>query len=318
MAKRYIVIDLGGTQIRAALATAPKRLHQVVRVETLADRGPDAVLDRIEATVRQAAGEAWADVHAVGIAAPGPVDPWRGIMLDAPNMPGWEDLPLRDRLSSRLERPVTVGNDANLAALAEQRFGAGQGKAHMVYMTISTGVGGGVIADGRLLLGARGLAGEIGHATVEVNGPRCNCGNVGCLEMMASGPAIAREARARIAEGRASSLLELAGNDPARISGRLVGVAAAAGDCLAIEVIQRAGFYVGVGVVNLMKLFNPSMIVIGGGVSKVGDLLFKPIRQTVQERADHFYREECPIVPAALGDDVGLLGGLALVTAEFE
>jgi glucokinase len=318
MAKHYIAIDLGGTQIRAALATPPDQLHQIIRVETLAAQGPDAVIDRIEATVRQAAGEVWADVQAVGIAAPGPVDPWRGIMLDAPNMPGWEDLPIRERLSARLDRPVTVGNDANLAALAEQRFGAGQGKAHMVYMTISTGIGGGVISDGRLLLGARGLAGEIGHSTVEANGPVCNCGNVGCLEMMASGPAIAREACARIAQGQASSLLALAGDDPARINGKLVGVAAAAGDRLAIEVLQRAGFYVGVGVVNVMKLFNPSMIVIGGGVSKVGDLLFEPIRQTVRTRADHFYWEECPIVPAALGDDVGLLGGLALVTDAFE
>jgi len=318
MAKHYIVVDLGGTQIRAALATAPNHLHQTIRVETLAHQGPDAVLQRIEDAIRQAAGEAWTSVAAVGIAAPGPLDPWRGIIFDAPNLPGWENLPLKQRLSSRLDRPVAVGNDANLAALAEQRFGAGQGKSHLVYLTISTGIGGGVISEGRLFLGARGLAAEIGHMTIEANGPPCNCGNIGCLEALAAGPAIAREACARLAAGQVSSLLALAENDPQRITARLVGIAATAGDRLAIEVLQQAGFYIGVGMVNVMKLFNPAIIVIGGGVSQVGDLLFEPIRQTVQARADRFYWEDCPIVPAALGDDVGLLGTLAMVADEFE
>ena len=155
--------------------------------------------------------------------------------------------------------------------------------------------------------------------TIEANGPPCNCGNIGCLEALAAGPAIAREACARLAAGQASSsLLALAENDPQRITARLVGIAATAGDRLAIEVLQQAGFYIGVGMVNVMKLFNPAIIVIGGGVSQVGDLLFEPIRQTVQARADRFYWEDCPIVPAALGDDVGLLGTLAMVADEFE
>ncbi len=318
MTKRYVVIDLGGTQIRTALATAPNHLHRTIRMETLADQGPDAVLRRIEEASRQVAGDAWSSVEAIGIIAPGPLDPWRGVILEAPNLPGWEDLPLKDRLSSSLGRPVVVGNDANLAALAEQRFGAGQGKPHTIYITVSTGIGGGVIIDGQLLLGARGLAAEVGHMTLEANGPPCTCGNMGCLEALASGPAIARDARAAITAGRESSLLALAGNDPRRITARLVGKAAAAGDSLAIELFQRAGFYIGLGIVNLMNLFNPAIIVIGGGVSQVGDLIFEPIHQTVQARAGHFYWEDCPIVPAALGDDVGLLGALAMVADEFE
>lgn len=318
MAKHYVVIDLGGTQIRAALSTSPNQLHRAIRMETLADQGPDAVIQRIESAVRQAAGEAWADVDAIGIVAPGPLDPWLGVILEAPNLPGWEDLPLKDRLSSSLSRPVVVGNDANLAALAEQRFGAGQGKRHMIYITVSTGIGGGVIIDNKLLLGVRGLAAEVGHMTLEPHGPACTCGNRGCLEALASGPAIARDARDRIAAGQASSILTLAGGDLQHIMAELVGRAATHGDPLAIELLQQAGFYIGLGIVNLMNLFNPGIIVVGGGVSRVGDLLFDPIRQTVQARIGHFYWEDCPIVPAALSDDVGLLGALAMVTDEFE
>jgi glucokinase len=318
MAKHYIVVDLGGTQIRAALATSPNRLHQTIRRETLADQGPDVVIRRIESAIRQVAGERWADVDAVGIVAPGPLDPWLGVILEPPNLPGWANLPLKDRLSSGLNRPVVLGNDANLAALAEQRFGAGQGKRHMIYITVSTGIGGGVITDDKLLLGVRGLAAEVGHMTLEPYGPLCTCGNKGCLEALASGPAIARNARDRIAAGRASSILALAGDDPQRITAELVGRAATQGDPLAIELLQQAGFYIGVGIVNLMKLFNPGIIVIGGGVSQVGNLLFEPIRHTVQARISHFYWENCPIVPAALSDDVGLLGALAMVADEFE
>jgi glucokinase len=318
MAKHYIVVDLGGTQIRAALAAFPNRLHQTIRTETLADQGPDVVIQRIESAVRQVAGERWADVDAIGIVAPGPLDPWLGVILEPPNLPGWANLPLKDRLSSGLNRPVVLGNDANLAALAEQRFGAGQGKRHMIYITVSTGIGGGVIIDDKLLLGVRGLAAEVGHMTLEPYGPLCTCGNKGCLEALASGPAIARNARDRIAAGRASSILALAGDDPQRITAELVGRAATQGDPLAIELLQQAGFYIGVGIVNLMKLFNPGIIVIGGGVSQVGNLLFEPIRHTVQARISHFYWENCPIVPAALSDDVGLLGALAMVADEFE
>ena len=318
MAKRYVVIDLGGTQIRAALASAPDRLHRIVRTETQATQGPEAVLRRIEDAARQVAGEEWPEVEAIGIIAPGPLDPWRGVILEAPNLPGWENLPLKDRLSARMGRPVVVGNDANLAALAEQRFGAGRGKPHTIYLTVSTGIGGGVIIDGQLLLGTRGLAAEVGHMALEAEGPDCTCGNKGCLEALASGTAIARDAQAAVAAGRESALLALAGGDPQRITARLVGEAAAAGDPLSIELFQRAGFYIGLGIVNLMNLFNPAIIVIGGGVSQVGDLLFEPIRRTVRARAGHFYWEDCPIVPAALGDDVGLLGALAMVADAFE
>jgi len=217
-----------------------------------------------------------------------------------------------------------VGNDANLAALAEQRFGAGQGVSDLIYITVSTGIGGGIIADNRLLLGAQGFAAEVGHQTIEAHGPRCKCGNIGCLEALAAGPAIARCARELVRTGIGTAIADLVGGDLDKITAKVVNRAAQAGDPVAIELFRQAGFYIGVGIVNLLHLFNPSLIVIGGSVTKAGDLLFEPIRATVRERAmASYYWENTPIVPATLGDDVGLLGAVALVllrntTANFE
>jgi glucokinase len=317
MAQHYVVIDLGGTQIRAALATAPNQLYQIIRLDTLAEQGPEATLRRLKQAVHQVAGEAWAKVAAIGVIAPCPVDPWQGRILRTCNLPGWENLPLKEQLSSRLDRPVVVGNDANLAALGEQRFGAGQGHSDLVYLTLSTGIGGGVISGGQLLLGARGVAAEVGHMVLEADGPTCVCGGRGCLEALASGTAIAREARLRLQAGQTSAMLALAGGDPQRLTARLIGEAAQSGDPLALDLFQRAGFYIGLGLVNLLNLFNPAIIVVGGGVSQVGELLFEPMRQTVRARIDRLYWEECPIVPAALGDDAGLWGALAMVTDAF-
>jgi glucokinase len=208
--------------------------------------------------------------------------------------------------------PAFVGNDANLAALGEHRFGAGRGVNDLVYLTISTGIGGGVILDGRLFEGGGGLGGEVGHITVEAEGPPCLCGSRGCLEAVASGPAIARAVRAAIAAGRSSSLVDRVGGDLSRITAREVSEAARDGDDLAREALRRAGFYIGVALVSLMYLLNPALFVIGGSVAKAGDLLFGPIHETVEDRAPEVYRRGVSIRPAALGDDVGLLGALAL------
>ena len=175
-----------------------------------------------------------------------------------------------------------------------------------------------IITGGRLLLGSGGFAGEVGHQTLEPHGPRCNCGNIGCLEVLASGPAIAREAVRRIKAGEPSSLVEMVDGDLSKVTAREVDQAAQAGDPLAIEVFHRAGFYLGVGIVNLLHLFNPRLIVIGGGVAKAGSLLFDPMWETICERAGAGYTEDLQIVPAALGDDVGLLGAVALVLSQQE
>ncbi|HID85851.1 MAG TPA: ROK family protein [Anaerolineae bacterium] len=269
-------------------------------------------MGRIKGAIREAASSTdWAQVVGIGIGAPGPLNPWTGVIHHAPNLPGWRDVPLRDIIQEEFQMPTFLGNDANVAALAEHRFGAGQGVDDLIYMTVSTGIGGGVIVGGQLLLGADGLAGEVGHMTLEPHGPRCNCGNIGCLEALAAGPAIARDARQRIEEGARTAIVDLVGGDLSQVTAKVVGQAAQEGDELAIELIRRAGFYIGVGIVNLIHLFNPRLFVIGGGVSKVGDLLFDPIRAVVRERAMPAMRE-VRIVPATLGDDVGLLGAVAL------
>jgi glucokinase len=314
----FIAVDLGGTQLRAALCTPDGTIHKRVREKTRAERGPDDVMAR----VCQAAEQVWpgeGPVRAIGMSAPGPLDPFEGVVIGAPNLPGWDRVPVRDILNERFDLPVLVGNDANLAALAEHRFGAGRGFDDMVYMTISTGIGGGIVLGGRLLLGHKGLAGEIGHMVVQRGGPLCGCGNRGCLEAVASGTAIGRQAQTLAISGRAEAILAVAGGDVARVNSESVGIAAAQGDKVALKLLRQAGRHVGVGIVNLMHLFNPQRFVLGGGVTQTGELLFKPIRRTVRRWAmSALYWQETEIVLAELGDDVCLLGALALASTEID
>ncbi len=314
MSDLVLAVDVGGTRTRAAVVNDQGRVLARTSFATRPERGVDDTLARIDSAVRQVLGTTpLADVRGIGVTAPGPLDPWTGELFSPPNMPGWEHVPLKQYIEERFGRPTLVGNDANLAALGEHRFGAGRGVNDMIYLTISTGIGGGVILGGKLFVGAHGFAGEVGHQTVEARGPRCNCGNIGCLEIMASGPAIAREARSAIAAGEATSMLELAGGKVEAITGEHITQAALAGDALARSLYARAGFYIGVGIVNLIHLFNPDLFVLGGGVTNAGELLFAPIRQTVDERAIPIMRKGVRIERAELRDDVGLLGATALV-----
>jgi glucokinase len=316
MSQRFIAVDVGGTQIRAALCNAEGEILRRATDLTEPRDGADAVMDRIENAIRRVwpQGE---QITAIGLASPGPLDPWSGVVLEAPNIPCWDNYPLRDIIHRRLGVPALVGNDANLAALAEHRFGAGRGSANLIYITISTGVGGGIIVDDRLLLGEHGLAGEIGHIKVRPDGPLCGCGHPGCLEAQTSGPSIAREARRRIRAGEHSLALELAGGDLQAISAKTLNRAAQKGDTLAAQVFHQAGTYLGLGLVTLLHLFDPDTIVVGGGVSKAGDLLLAPAQELIRQQAmTERYWRDTSIVPAALGDDVGLLGALALVLSD--
>jgi glucokinase len=309
MADSYIAVDLGGTQIRAARGTPDGKIQARHQMLTLAHEGAPAVLARI----KEAIAAVWppAGAGGIGVVAPGPLDPWQGLVISAPNLPGWDNVPLRDILAQHFGTVTSLGNDANLAGLAEWRFGAGRGYNDLIYMTISTGIGGGVIIGGQMLLGARGLAAELGHISVQPDGPRCNCGNYGCLEKLAAGPAIAAQAVAQIIQGRESLIPALVNGHLQSVNAATVGQAAADGDPLAQEVIAHAGYLIGVGIVNLLHAFNPSIVILGGGVTQIGALLFDPIQRVVKERV---MRPEylVPIVPAALGGDVGLLGALAL------
>lgn len=307
MEKRYLVVDLGGTHIRTAVAAADGQLTGRLDEPTPLD-GPDVVTDRIaEMAARSAAaaGGRVSDLTRAIVASPGPLDRERGIIFSPPNMPGWETVALKDELERRLGIPVTVENDANAAALGEVRFGAARGARHAVYITISTGIGGGVVTDGRLVTGAGGTAGEIGHMTIDRHGPQCGCGNVGCLEASGSGTAIARRFREAVRSGRASAL------SPDIATAEDIARAAQAGDPLAREIFLDAADAIGTGVANVINLFNPDAVVLGGGVSKTGRLLFDTVEEVAARRALPAALRGVRIVPAALGDDVGLIGALA-------
>lgn len=309
MKDNVVAVDLGGTQIRSALIDGKGEILARAERETLAQEGPELVIKRIEACIRDVArgGEA------ISIAAPGPLNPWKGIIHQAPNLPGWRDVPLADILRHTFELPVYLNNDANLAALGEHRFGAGQEVDDLIYLTISTGIGGGIISQGRLLLGANGLAAEVGHMILEPEGPPCGCGGRGHLESLASGPAIARRAVEEIEKGIETSITRLVEEELKKVTAKVVAQAAHEGDPLANSIFKEAGFYIGLGIANLLHTLNPQLVILGGGVSKAGDLLFEPIRATVRARTMLSYQEGLRIVTAALRDDVGLLGAAAFV-----
>lgn len=311
-----IAVDLGGTQIRVALCDARGTILARRADASRAEQGSEAVFARIVANIR-AVTDDWARVRGIGVGAPGTTDPFRGIILEAPNVGGMRDFPMKARLEKELSVRACVGNDANLAALGEQRFGAGRGVADLIYVTISTGIGGGIIAHNQLFLGARGFAGEVGHQTLQADGPRCNCGNIGCLEALAAGPAIARIARDALRAGRDSQMRALCDNDPARVTGRIVTQAARAGDALAREIFARAGFYIGLGLVSLQHNFDTRLFVLGGGVAiHAWEFIYPSIQKTFDEYTMPSMRRDVRIVPAQLGDDAGLLGAAALVNEQ--
>lgn len=312
-----LAVDLGGTQIRAALCDPQGQILRRIAHPTQAATGLESVIKRLEDTIAEAIGSTPIDqIIGIGIGAPGPLNPVTGIIMEAPNLPGWKNVPLRNMISARFGLPTFLGNDANLAGLAEHTFGAGRGHSDMIYLTISTGVGSGIIVDGRMLQGARGLGAEAGHTIVDPDGPLCSCGHRGCLESFASGTSIARDVAARIKTGKKSRISKVVGNDLSKIDARMVGEAARLGDKLAIQAFRRAGKHLGIGIANLLRQFNPTMIVLGGSVTKAGPLILEPMWAAIKEYVPQIYWEGLTIAPAALGDDVGLLGALALVLTQ--
>ncbi len=310
----FIGIDLGGTRVRAARFSADLTMQARTETLTLASEGLEAVVGRMEAQARAI----WPEngtVGGVGVSLPGPTDPQRGVVVAPPNLPGWHNVPLKAMLEERLGAPVYLGNDANLAALAEFDLGAARGYRHMIYLTISTGIGSGVIIDGRLLIGAAGLGAECGHIIISTDEDQ-----VSTLEKEAAGPAIARAARALIERGEPSTILDMVENDPKRITAAHVSNAAKAGDRLALRILSRAGRMIGLGIVSLLHTFNPEIVVIGGGVAEgTGDVLLRPMRWAIEHYAiDPAYWQNLVIAPAALGENVALIGAGALAVRRGE
>lgn len=307
----YVVgIDIGGTNLVAGCVAADgSRLVGLRSEPTLPERGADDVVARLLQLARQSMerlrSEApGATVIGVGAGAPGPLDTHRGIVLLTPNL-GWVDFPLRDRIRDGLGLPAALDNDANCAVLGEHWRGAAQGTRNAIGVTIGTGIGGGLVLDGRLYHGSSDCAGEIGHTTIEMNGRRCACGNYGCLEAYASGPAIARRALEAIERGAESTLAAL---PPAQVTAQVVYESATAGDALAREVVQDTAHFLGGAVANLVNVFNPEVVVVCGGVTLAGDSLFVPLRREVARRAFKPAVDACRIVPGALTGSAGVFG----------
>jgi glucokinase len=301
-----IAIDIGASRMRAASytyqSTEPIQYNQI---STRSEGIP--VEDRLVNLIESVWPEDY-HVQSIAAACPGPMDPKNGIIISPPNIPEWRYFPLQEFLQTTFSVPVALNNDANLAAYGEWFFGSGKGFSDLIYLTISTGIGGGIILDKKLFIGPKGYGAEIGHTTIDFQGPECSCGQTGHLEAIASGPSIVRWVKSKLAD---ESLKELF--PEGELTAKLVSDAAENGNELALAAYERAGKYIGLAIANLLHIFNVPLIVIGGGVSRAGDILFDPIRKSVNDYIiSEVYLEDLQILPAALGDDSGLMGALVL------
>ena len=315
-------IDIGGTKLATVVADSTGHILSKVRKPTLAERGPEYALQLLFDMVRETVELAGLDqksISAIGVSCGGPLDTKTGVVYSPPNLPGWDALPLKARLESEFQIPTTVENDANASALAEYRFGGGRGYDALLYMTMSTGIGGGIIINGQIYHGANDSAGEVGHQILLPDGPRCGCGKRGCLEALCSGPAIARRAQAAIRKqlkerrATATELLKQAGGSIETVKSEHVLAAARTGDALALQLVNETAYYMGWGIANLVNILNPDIVLLGTIAIAAGDLLLNPIRRTVAEFAMTRPAEAVKIEPAQLGEALGDLAAIALV-----
>jgi glucokinase len=314
--QHVIAVDLGGTHIRAALVSESGALHHRAAMPTEAERGPQAVIDRIGNLVQKVAADAGTDDDVpVGVASPGPLNPRTGVVHYTPNLPGWRDVPFVDMLSRIISRRVALANDGNCAALGEAHFGSAKGVQNLVYLALGTGIGGGIISEGVLIDGKNGLGAEVGHTLVALDGPRCTCGSVGCLESFASGWAIMREAEAVATTADGDTMRELAGDGD--IHAGIVAQAARSGDVAAMLILERAGRALGAAMGSFVNMFDPEMIVIGGGVAAIGDVLVEEAKRVMPAYSFVDMRRDMQIVYSSLGGDTGMYGAAALALSAF-
>ncbi|MBL0939622.1 MAG: ROK family protein [Gemmatimonadaceae bacterium] len=318
-----IGVDLGGTNIVvSAMSLDGTRLFGEQSAPTLAAEGADAVVARMAklvdetiVTVMREANVTRDAILGVGLGAPGTVDRERGLVLVAPNL-RWHEFPLVERMSALTGLPVKIDNDANCATYGEWWLGAARGGINVIGLTIGTGVGGGIIIDRQLYHGSSDAAGEIGHVTIDLTGRRCGCGNYGCLEAYASGSAIAGRAREALEHDETSSLRARVNGDLAQITAALVYQAASEGDAVALEIVRDTAKFLGAGIANLLNIFNPDVVVIAGGVTQAGELLFAPLRTEVRRRAFKSVTDACRIVPGTLPGTAGVVGAVASFIAQ--
>ncbi len=320
--KPYLIgVDLGGTKLLTVVSTREGKILIRKKEETRAGEGPEAVINQISENVAEVIslqGIKKEQVLAAGVCSAGFYNHKKEVIVESPNLKKWSQVPLGPLLKEKVGLPLLVENDANAAAYGEYRRGAGQGRSHLIYITVSTGIGGGVIAEGKIFRGSRGYAGEIGHTTMDIDGPRCTCGNRGCLEALASGTAIARKASEVLGSGRSTRIMEVAAREGREeVTAHHVFTAAQMGDEAAAEIIERSLEYLGAGLASMANLFNPEVFVIGGGVSMSGDSFFKPLKKVFYRRAAGPVSQNVEILPAALGEEAGIMGALLLAGEAF-
>jgi glucokinase len=311
-----LTIDVGGTKIAAALVGPQGEIVSKARGESPDSDDAAVLVGAIERVAHQALAPTGLSIRGagtIGVSCAGIINTGTGTVVYSPNVPALRSTPLRDMLEERFGAVVKLANDATLAALGEWEFGVRRSVQDLVYVTVSTGIGGGIISGGCLLDGAHGAGGEVGHMTIDVSGPQCPCGRSGCWEALASGRALAERTVGRIEAGDRSIIGEMAGGNMEKVDAQLVAIAARQGDALAREMIETTAFYVGVGLGNLINIFNPSVVLLGGGVTKIGAALLEPAARIARQRAYVTMVGDVDIRTATLGDDSPLLGAAALV-----
>lgn len=320
--KPYAIgIDVGGTKIKAGLVNQAGEILHRYTTTAHSEQQPEVVIAAIEQACRaviEVGNIDPADIEAVGLGFPGNTNGPAGIVLVSSNLPAWDHYPLRDTVAARIGLPVVLDNDTNLGAVGEHRYGAGHGTRHMVYVTFSTGIGIGIIINNQLYVGHTGTAGELGHVVIDIGGPPCSCGKNGCVMAYASGVGVSRMAYDRIEAGADTLLRKMMPADGRRFSGEQLVEAANQGDNLAREILATAGYYCGVGLSMIIQILNPEMIVIGGGLSRIGLLVMDPALAAMREHTQPEMWNSVRVVPWQLGDDLGIIGAAAKVFADYE
>ncbi len=315
MNSHVVGVDIGGTKLATVVADKDGNILQKVRKPTESEKGPHhavrLLLDMVDEVIDLAELRR-GDISGIGVSCGGPLDTKTGIIYSPPNLPGWDALPLKEMIESEFDIPTVIENDANASALAEARFGGGRGYDYVLYMTMSTGIGGGIVANGEIYHGANDSAGEVGHQILLPDGPLCGCGRYGCLEALCSGPSIARRAQEAIAD-QPTKILTLVDGQIDRVRSEHVLQAAREGDALAIDLVGETAYYMGWGIANLVNILNPQIVLLGTIAVAAGDLLLDPIRRTVAEMAMQRPLESVKIMPAELGDSIGDLAAISLV-----
>ncbi len=315
MGKR-IGIDVGGTNVKIALVDDKGKIIYSNSVPTYAQMGYEYTVNNIKQAIKDLMRETNTkptDIQGIGFDFPGQVDYKTGIVKLAPNIPGWVNVPIAKMIEDEFHIPTRIDNDVRCAALGELKFGAGKGCENFVCITVGTGIGSGLVINGKLVRGAANAAGEIGHIKLQMQGgPICGCGDTGCLEAFASGPSIVAMAQEYLKGGKSTKFREMAGAD-GEITPYIVAKAAEAGDPVAKRIFEITGYYIGMGLVSVINLLNPEKVIIGGGVAEAGDLLLEPIRKTIKERAMVIAGNSVEIVPAQLGNSAGVIGASMLV-----